>query len=154
MRSTWARVDATTEGSIGLDGTRGARRRVFDDRATVTQANMSLKVAIREVVDVPGSSRTLVRLGSARGGFSMPLIINRSADGTPIFSFVGLGTDGSLGADGSQCDAPLPARRRKKVLPLMSYRRKKRADDEAWGAPAARRRPAPAPAHPVMDYNN
>ncbi|KAH8066598.1 peptide-aspartate beta-dioxygenase [Aureococcus anophagefferens] len=35
----------------------------------------------------------------------------------------------------------------------MSYRRKKRADDEAWGAPAARRR-APAPAHPVMDYNN
>ncbi|KAK7249620.1 hypothetical protein SO694_00004126 [Aureococcus anophagefferens] len=39
----------------------------------------------------------------------MPLIINRSADGTPIFSFVGLGTDGSLGADGSQCDAPLPA---------------------------------------------
>ena len=84
----------------------------------------------------------------------MPLIINRSADGTPIFSFVGLGTDGSLGADGSQCDAPLPARRKKKVLPLMSYRRKKRADDEAWGAPAARRRPAPAPAHPVMDYNN
>ncbi|KAH8051711.1 peptide-aspartate beta-dioxygenase [Aureococcus anophagefferens] len=90
----------------------------------------------------------------ARGGPACPLIINRSADGTPIFSFVGLGTDGSLGADGSQCDAPLPARRRKKVLPLMSYRRKKRADDEAWGAPAARRRPAPAPAHPVMDYNN